>query len=168
MESKSVFLYRVAVGLMIGAGVCVWAVDAAAQDRSPAQMMMRSAPLMMAMMEGPETALHFREQLELDAEQVERLESVGQRAMRNEQQVMVQIHEVHGDLAAAMGEQLNESQARAALVRIGELNAEIGLATLRARQETLEILTPAQRERLSELAHQQADGMLNRMRRGSR
>lgn len=169
MNAKPTFASRLpAAMLMAWVAVTVSGDVAHAQDRSPAQLMMRAAPMVMATIEGPETALRYRSQLELAADQVQRLEAIGQQVMQREQRVMVQIHEAHGDLAGAIDENLDEPRALAALERIGELHAQMGLVTLRARHETRTILSPEQRKRLSELAHQQADNMLNQMRNGGR
>lgn len=169
MNARPTFPTRLPAAVLLAwIAVTVSGDVAHGQDRSPAQLMLRAAPMVMATIEGPETALQFRSQLQLAADQVQQLEAVGQHVMQREQRVMVQIHEAHGDLAAAIDEELDEARARAALERIGELHAQMGLVTLRARHETRAILNQEQRKRLSELAHQQADNMLNQMRNGGR
>lgn len=155
--------------LMAAAFVILAAGTTFAQDHRPGQPMhhqmqeMRGQPMMMAMMEGPRMALRERERLGLSEDQVRELEAVQDRMRQAHRQPMERMRAMHRELAAAMNDELDEAEARAALQRMAEVRTEMGLAMLRARQETRAILTEQQRERLSEVGREHM-GQMQRMR----
>lgn len=120
--------------------------------------MMENCPMMSGMRESPQAALEHREELELTEAQVGRLESLQEGAKPARMQAMERMRAVHEEIAAATaGEAFDEAAVRTAFDRMGDLHTETGVAMLRTRHEVRQILTPEQREKLSELG----GGMMN-------
>lgn len=120
----------------------------------PAMMdMMRDCPMMQGMRQGPAAALQHRDSLALSDTQVQRIEAVRTRADQTMRQSMERMQSLHREIRSiGDAERLDEAAARRALAQMGELHADMGVAMLRARAETRDLLTAAQRERLTRLA----------------
>lgn len=119
----------------------------------PAMMdMMRDCPMMQAMAHGPAAALKHRDSLGLSDTQVRSLESVRTRADEERSKGMERMKSLHREIAGVSGaERFDEAAARRAFTRMGELHADMGVAMLRARHQTREVLTPEQRRKLDRL-----------------
>jgi Spy/CpxP family protein refolding chaperone len=76
---------------------------------------------------------------------------------------MERMQELHRELEAATNDELDEARARAALQRMAEMQTELRLAMLRARQQTRAILTAEQREGLAELGRAHMEHMHHMM-----
>ncbi|HEV2150077.1 MAG TPA: Spy/CpxP family protein refolding chaperone [Longimicrobiaceae bacterium] len=114
--------------------------------------MMQDCPMMKSMQQGPAAALQHKQELGLTADQVQRLEALQKSAHPGHMQMMGQMQAIHQEIAKATeGERFDEAAARAAFGRMGEMHTEMGVAMLRARHQTQQILTAEQREKLSRL-----------------
>lgn len=114
--------------------------------------MMKDCPMMKSMQQGPAAALQHEQELGLTADQVRRLEALQESAQPGHMQVMGQMQAIHQEIAQATeGERFDEAAARAAFERMGDLHTEMGIAMLRTRHQTQQILTAEQQEKLSEL-----------------
>lgn len=133
---------------------------AAGGDMAGMMAMMSGCSMMAAMAQGPEAALARRKALALTEGQVTRLE-----ALRNaERQAMLAPMDSMGVLHRALAEladadRFDEGAVRGLFGRMGTLHTEMGTAMLRARQETLAVLTPPQRQKLADAAASMTRGM---------
>lgn len=119
----------------------------------PARMdVMRDCPMMQGMAHGPAAALKHRDSLGLTDAQVRRLESVRTRADEEQSKGMERMKSLHREIAGvSAAERFDEAAARRAFTRMGELHADMGVAMLRARHQTREVLTPEQRQKIGGL-----------------
>lgn len=114
--------------------------------------MMKDCPMLQSMQQGPAAALKHRQELELTADQVQKLEALQKSAQPGQMQMMGQMQAIHQEIAKATeGERFNEAAARAAFDRMGDMHTEMGVAMLGTRHQTQQILTAEQREKLSKL-----------------
>ncbi|MEW5926081.1 MAG: Spy/CpxP family protein refolding chaperone [Gemmatimonadota bacterium] len=114
--------------------------------------MMQDCPMMKSMQQGPAAALQHEQELGLTADQVQRLEALQKSAHPGHMQMMGQMQAIHQEIAKATeGERFDEAAARTAFGRMGAMHTEMGVAMLRTRHQTQQILTAEQREKLSKL-----------------
>lgn len=114
--------------------------------------MMKDCPMMKSMQQGPAAALQHKQELGLSADQVQRLEALQSSAQPGHMQMMNQMQAVHQQIAQATeGERFNEAAARAAFDRMGDMHTEMGVAMLRTRHQTRQILNAQQRAKLQEM-----------------
>lgn len=131
-----------------------------AQERGDAPMggmmdmmaMMKDCPMHQAMAERPGRVLEHREELVLSEDQVARLEALEARTKEMRKPMMERMRALHEEIAAASSDDgFDEAALRAAFDRMGDLHTEMGVAMLRTRHDVRAVLTPEQREKLSEL-----------------
>lgn len=141
--------------------VAVRALSAQGQGGTMGMMsMMKNCPMMGGTMNGPEAALRHGAELGLSAEQVQRLEALQEDAPAHGA-MMARMQEVHAKVNAAVeGQAFDEAAARAAFEEMNALHTEMGVAMLRNRHAVRQLLTPAQREKLTELG---SGGMMGGM-----
>lgn len=114
--------------------------------------MMKDCPMMQSTQQGPAAALQHKQELELTADQVQKLEALQKSAHPAHMQMMGQMQATHQEIAkAAEGERFDEAAARAALGRMGDMHTEMGVAMLRTQHQTGQTLNVEQRAKLQEL-----------------
>lgn len=149
-----------------GAGIAYAQTDPGSMGMMGAMGMMADCPMTGAMSGGPEAALGQRDALELTPEQAARLESLRDEAAAARTESMTAMRDLHRDIeAATAGESFDEAAARDAFGRMGDLHAQMGLAMSRTRHEARQVLTPEQRETLTELSSSRS-GMAGMERMG--
>jgi Spy/CpxP family protein refolding chaperone len=157
-----------ALALVLVAGLAAAGMLYAQQSGGMSGMMsmMEKCPMMGAMRESPQAALEHRQELGLTEAQVRQMESLQEGVKQARMQAMERMRAVHEEIAAATeGEIFDEAAVRAAFDRMGDLHTEAGVAMLRTRHEVRQVLTPEQREKLSELGGGMMDmhGMMQMM-----
>ena len=114
--------------------------------------MMRDCPMMQGMAQGPAAALKHRDSLALSDAQVHKIEAIRTRTDEARSGAMKRMKALHREIAAVAGaDRFDEAAVRRAFTQMGTAHTEMGVAMLRARHETRETLTPAQREKLARL-----------------
>ncbi len=114
--------------------------------------MMQNCSIMSAMGHGPQMALMHREQLDLSASQVQKLEALQGDVKRAMTRAMQQMQPLQQQIAkSTTGDQFNEQTARSAFQQMGALHTGAAVAMLRASYQTQQILTPEQRHALAKV-----------------
>lgn len=145
---------------ILGAGL----LYAQAEQKAGGMMAtMQDCPMMIGMAEGPETALRHAETLGLTSDQIDRLESLRAEIRDTRKPAMERMRVIHQEIsAAATGETFDDAAVREAFGRMGDLHEDVGVAVLRARHQTSQVLTADQREAFAGL-RSNAMGMMGSM-----
>lgn len=148
MTRKTFGLLALFVALIVTAGGVLYA-----QNRGGGMMsMMRDCPMMQAMHQSPAAVLQHQTELGLSAVQVKQLKELKESTHPSHMKMMQQMQALHPQIRqVTSGDQFNETAVRAAFDRMGSLHTEMGVVTMRAQHQAREVLTPAQREKLSKL-----------------
>ncbi|MBW3554869.1 MAG: Spy/CpxP family protein refolding chaperone [Gemmatimonadetes bacterium] len=124
---------------------------------------MQDCPMMMGMAEGPGAALRHAETLGLTSDQIDRLESLRVEIRDTRKAAMERMRVIHQEIAAAAtGQTFDDAAVREAFGPMGDLHGDIGVAVLRARHQTSQVLTADQREAFAGL-RSNAMGMMGSM-----
>lgn len=114
--------------------------------------MMENCPMVAAMQQSPRAALEHREELELTDDQIRQLEVLQEGKHQAQARPMEQMQTLHYTTAELMKkETFDEAAVRAAFEHMGDLHTQMGVAMLRTRHATRQVLTAEQRDELAEL-----------------
>jgi Spy/CpxP family protein refolding chaperone len=112
------------------------------------------------LLEGPTLALDHWEYLDLTVDQLRRLEDLELLVDREREVLLVEIEAARLELEAATDTPFDEARIRAALDRVANARTETSLLTLRARDQTLALLTPEQATLLDRYAREHVHMMM--------
>jgi hypothetical protein len=112
------------------------------------------------LIEGATLALEHWEYLDLTVDQLRRLEDLELRVERERQVLLLGMEAARQDLEGATDTAFDEARIRAALDRIADARTEASLLTLRAREQTLALLTPEQAALLHQYAREHVHMMM--------
>ncbi|MBM4184164.1 MAG: hypothetical protein FJ207_08025 [Gemmatimonadetes bacterium] len=112
------------------------------------------------LMEGPGLALDHWEYLDLSVDQLRRLEDLDFRVRRERAALLIGVEAARQELAAATQGPFDEARVRAALDRVAATRTESSLLTLRAREQTLALLTAEQATLLDGFAREHLHMMM--------
>lgn len=151
MTRKTFGLLALLVALIVTAGGVLYAQHSRG-GMMGMMSMMQDCPMMQAMNESPAAALQHQKELGLSAAQVKQLQELKGSSHPSHMQMMQQMQALHQQIRqATSSDRFNEAAVRAAFDRMGALHTEMGVAMMRAQHQARQVLTPAQREKLSKM-----------------
>jgi Spy/CpxP family protein refolding chaperone len=112
------------------------------------------------LIEGPSLALEHWEYLDLTVDQLRRIEDLELLVNRERQVLLLGMQAARQELEAATDAAFDEARIRSALDRMADARTEASLLTLRAREQTLALLTPEQAALLSKYAREDVHLMM--------
>jgi len=140
------------------AGAAVASDAAAPEDHLAALDSIPTAAV--RLLEGPTLALEHWEYLDLTVDQLRRLEDLELLVDRERQILLLGMEAARLELEVATDTAFDEARVRAALDRIADARTEASLLTLRAREQTLALLTPEQAALLNQYAREHVHMMM--------
>ncbi len=139
----------------------VAAGDGAAETADEHLAALEAIPLAAVhLIEGPSLALEHWEYLDLSVDQLRRLEDLEFRVGRERRTLLTRMDSVRQELSAATAGPLDEARVRAILDRLGAARTEASLLSLRARGQTLALLTGEQASLLNGFAREHIHMMM--------
>jgi hypothetical protein len=141
---------RLPAALLIGLALAL-PPPANAQEHAHDAPVAEAEPLLRLMLEGPHLALAHHGFIVFTGEQLDALRAARSRVCTAEVAYVHERTRARADLAALLAGDADDARARAAVERLAQVEADWMLALVRARQETLAPLRPAERQQVARL-----------------
>ena len=136
------------------------AADAAMSDEEHLAALEAIPEEAVRLIEGPVLALQHWEYLDLTVDQLRRLEDLELLVRREREVLLIGMEAAREELAAATDGPFDEARVRAALDKVAAARTEASVLTLRAREQTLALLTPEQTSLLNGYAREHVHMMM--------